>query len=49
MSMKVSKVSTEKHEGDIMSVAFNNGYVFTGGADGLVKVNCFLKFIDKLS
>lgn len=38
MSVKVAKVSTEKHEGDIMSVAFNDSYVFTGGADGQVKV-----------
>ncbi|KAL5279953.1 hypothetical protein ACFFRR_004143 [Megaselia abdita] len=38
MSAKVLKISAEKHEGDIMSVAFNNGYVFTGGADGQIKV-----------
>lgn len=42
MSVKICKVSTEKHEGDIMSVAFNDGYIFTGGADGQVKVGSVL-------
>lgn len=51
MPGKISKTSSEKHEGDIMSVAFNDGFVFTGGVDGKVMVIiitlCFSNFCTK--
>lgn len=40
MTGKIEKSASEdaKHDGDITCVAYQNGYVFTGGADGKIKV-----------
>ncbi|XP_053951009.1 E3 ubiquitin-protein ligase TRAF7 [Anastrepha ludens] len=35
---KVDKVSTEKHEGDVTCLAYHNNQVFSGGADGKIKI-----------
>ncbi|XP_037952382.1 putative E3 ubiquitin-protein ligase LIN [Teleopsis dalmanni] len=35
---KIEKVSTEKHEGDATCVAYYNNQVFSGGADGKIKI-----------
>ncbi|XP_067618689.1 myosin heavy chain kinase B isoform X2 [Eurosta solidaginis] len=35
---KVEKVSTEKHEGDVTCLAYHKNQVFSGGADGKIKV-----------
>ncbi|KNC25086.1 hypothetical protein FF38_11903 [Lucilia cuprina] len=34
----IEKTSTEKHEGDALCVAFFNNQVFSGGADGKIKI-----------
>jgi hypothetical protein len=40
MSGKVEKscADAEKHLGDVVCVAYHNGTVYTGGADGKIKV-----------
>ncbi|CAD6994559.1 unnamed protein product [Ceratitis capitata] len=35
---KIEKESTEKHEGDITCLAYYNNQVFSGGADGKIKI-----------
>lgn len=39
----IDKVSTEKHEGDVVCIASYGDQIFTGGADGKIKVSiCYL-------
>ena len=35
---KIEKVSNEKHEGDAICLAYFNNQIFSGGADGKIKV-----------
>lgn len=36
---KVDKITdTGKHNGDITTILVDKGYIYTGGADGLIKV-----------
>lgn len=37
----IEKVSTDKHEGDVICLAFYNKQIFSGGADGKIKVSIF--------
>lgn len=43
---KIEKISEDKHDGDALSVACYDNRIFSGGADGKIKVS-FLFFIAK--
>ncbi|XP_055903402.1 F-box/WD repeat-containing protein lin-23 [Eupeodes corollae] len=38
MPIKLEISSAEKHEGDAVCIAYNNNHIFSGGADGKIKV-----------
>ncbi|XP_055848824.1 uncharacterized protein LOC129913884 isoform X2 [Episyrphus balteatus] len=38
MPIKLEVSSTEKHEGDAVCIAYSNNHIFSGGADGKIKI-----------
>jgi hypothetical protein len=46
MPGKVEIVAEEKHSGDVTSIIYHNGHVYTAGGDGKLKVTVeFGKFV----
>lgn len=44
MPIKLEVSAAEKHDGDAVCIAYSNNHIFSGGADGKIKVNKFILF-----